>query len=77
MRSGSSQVEPAVELLLRQPGRAVDARDAVLGERGIVALGREGDLVRRSARRLLTGVAESISTRVLTPSLMIRRMRRS
>ena len=42
---GLVQIEPAVELLLREPGRAVDAGNAVMGQRGIVALGGEGDLV--------------------------------
>ena len=42
---GVVEIEPAVELLLRQPRRAVDAGDAVLEQRRVVALGGEGDLV--------------------------------
>ena len=37
--------QPTVELLLRQACRAVDTGYAMIGQRGIVALGNEGDLV--------------------------------
>ncbi len=75
---GVLEIEPAVELLLRQArGRCRCCAMPCSSKRRVVAFGDEGDLVARSARRLLTGVAESISTRVLTPSLMIRRIRRS
>ena len=75
---GVLQIEPAVELLLRQARGAVDAarcrdRASAVSSPSVT----KAIWLRRSARRLLTGVAESISTRVLTPSLMIWRIRRS
>ena len=42
---GVVEIEPAVELLLREARGAVDAADAVLEQRRVVALGGEGDLV--------------------------------
>ena len=42
---GVLEIEPAIELLLREPRGAVDAGDAVLEQRRVVALGDEGDLV--------------------------------
>ena len=42
---GFVQIEPAVELLLREPGGAVDAGNAVIGQRNIVALNGKGNLV--------------------------------
>ena len=74
---GVLQGEPAVELHLRLADGCLDAgmpwsASAVSSPSVTKAI-----WFLRSARRLLTGVAESIRTRVLTPSLMIRRIRRS
>ena len=42
---GVIEIEPAIELLLREPRGAVDAGDTVLEKRRVVAFGRERDLV--------------------------------
>ena len=47
------EVEPAVELLLRQPGSRIDAGEAVIGQRRIVALGCEGDLVSQVSQSIV------------------------
>ena len=74
---GIFEIEPAIELLLRQPYRGFDARQC-LRESAVSSPSVTNAIwFRRSASRLFTGVAESISTRVLTPSLMIRRINRS
>lgn len=71
------QFEPTVEGLLRPSSRAVDAGNAVIEQRRVVALGDEGNLVAEVGQPVVDGVADSISTRVLTPSRMIRRIKRS
>ena len=47
------EIEPAVELLLCQPRRSVDAADTVCDQRRIVALGRKGDLVAQIGQAII------------------------
>ena len=75
---GVFQGEPAVELELRLAAPSPRCWGCRWSSRAVSSPSvTKAIWFFRSASRLLTGVAESISTRVLTPSLMIRRMRRS
>jgi hypothetical protein len=71
VRSASSEIEPAVELLLRQARGAVDAGDAVIEQRRVVALGDEGDLVAQVGQAVVDRRGREHQHAVLTPSLMI------
>ncbi len=71
------QLQPAVELALGQPNRGLDAGDAVPGQRIVPPSVTKAIWFFRSARRLFTGVADSISTWVFTPDWMTWRISRS